>query len=236
MSETTTLQPVPAWVREFCSTDDTIRVALNAPFSIEYEGAPAIAATNGHKLLVLPGAFDVDAPPSAPSNVAALVRDALSRPTRRVRLDVLREFCEVKPLGWPCASCDGAGTVTCGACDGTGEAEHECSCGDLHDAPCEVCDEDGKVRCVVCRGGNPCAFAIQPVDLGGVHFNRALLGDVVRALPGDGAVTWHDGLYTIEAHAGKAAALAGDGWVALVMPITRRTEPPPDFTAWEVEA
>jgi hypothetical protein len=230
---TTTLPAVPAWLLTFCSRDEG-RGVLCQPFPIEYDGAPAVAATNGHKLALVPGAYDVETPTApTPGTIPAIVASALARPARRVRLDVLRAFCGVRPFGAPCDECDATGAVDCPECGGVGTRDHECSCGHEHEAPCEMCDGDGDIRCENCRG--PATPEVQPIDVGGAHFNRLLLGDVVRALPDDRhPVAWHDAAYTSPGtDSGTAAALVGPGWIALVMPMRRRDEVLDTFTAWE---
>jgi hypothetical protein len=120
--------------------------------------------------------------------------------------------------------------VTCDNCGGDGEVDCECDCGHEHQAQCRDCDGNGDVPCPDCAGGRR-QREVTPVVIGASMFDRGLLAEVLRAVPTTAApLVWHDGELA-------ASALAGEGWVVLVMPIRRDgREPVATFAAWEPEA
>ena len=52
-----------------------------------------------------------------------------------------------------CPVCEGHGGAMCKECDGDGQVEHQCECGDLHECECEKCDGTGSTQqCSACAG------------------------------------------------------------------------------------
>jgi hypothetical protein len=226
--------PVPAWLTSFCSTDTEFRSDLTEPHTLTWRGEPAVAATNGHKMVIVPGTFDATPfGPAIASSIPGIVETVLQSPARAVRLSALREFAGVVPEPELCGECSGKGVLVCAACGGDGEQECECDCGHEHETDCEVCNGTGDMPCPRCIGARRVEF--EPVWIGDDHFNRWLVASVVRALPtppNDAPVTWHSRPEKEGTH--YAGAIVGDGWVAILMPMRPESyEVRGTFDAWE---
>jgi len=166
---------IPAWVLAACSEDDYHD--LNRAHSVQFQSETWTAGTNGHIMALVKA--DLGLPPSTMNWAKVLQAPAV--PPLDLDMGALREFAACGPIGQVCAGCKGMRKVPCHACHGQGHAEHECSCGDLHDAECETCHGTKHVACVLC---SPDQFGSKErARLFNGIFNKALLRRVLHDFP-----------------------------------------------------
>lgn len=115
-----------------CVSRDESRYELTKPLRFTVAGRTYLAGTNGHLALMIPdpplSEFECAVPARARTveTLGELLSDAC-RPTAEVRLARLVEW-------------TGPGEYeTCNRCEGTGEVDHVCDCGDEHRAECPDC-------------------------------------------------------------------------------------------------
>jgi len=124
-------------LQPFCSNGADVRAYLRAPWK---DGADVVAS-NGHIMIVIPGAAeDIDA--QTPPNMAG----AAARFDGYPRSGVITPMSSITlPPAERCWVCSGAGhyhTAKCKECGGEGEFKHG-----THWYECKECDGDGFNRC-----------------------------------------------------------------------------------------
>lgn len=86
---------------------------------------------------------------TGPTLAVGLVDDVPVAIVAAVRPDLIAGRCPPPK----CGACAGEGGPDCPECDGTGEVEHSCSCGDIHEHECGKCGGAGTLgECKVCGG------------------------------------------------------------------------------------
>ena len=205
-------QKVPAWILSACS-EEVDRPKLNTPHTVIYRDQTWTAGTNGHVMALV--REDLGLPDSSLDWLKVLqVPNA-----EPIELDMaaLRDWAGCPPVGQACTHCMDARKVPCRACSGQGHSEHECSCGDLHDAECETCYGKRTIACVLC---SPDQFGEKErVRMFGGIFNKTLLRRVLNNFPADderfARATWRQ---ADARHVGWIEAIDGS-WIIGLMPL-----------------
>ena len=143
---------------------------------------------------------------TAPEKVAARVRAWVVEPGVRIGTyahEALRDFAG---RVYACRHCQGATTVPCFECDGTGHTERGCEyCATSHECTCPECEE-GRADCPHCED----ARRPVPVAIGAHVYNALYLAKVLSLVPvGEVCVE--------EIQTKLMLRLTGDGWFAVVM-------------------
>jgi hypothetical protein len=177
-----------AWLKGVCSTD---RVALAQPFVIERNGLAFTVATDGRRMVELPGMDDEASFPDKD------IRDSIHRilaPTPPGAVDfsypALCSFLNdaLKDAILTCDRCDNEGYIT--------EIHRGRPCGE----PCPKCDA------AVCRP--------KKVYIAGTLFNAKLFKPFIDNLPQVATALWHQ-----EGKTTQAVIDAGIDWRLIMMPM-----------------
>lgn len=215
-------QTTPAWVLAACS-EDADRSQLNIPHSVPFRGETWTVGTNGHIMALVKR--DLGLPPSTMNWAKVLQAPAV--PPLDLDMAALRDWAGCAPVGQACRHCMDARRIACHTCHGEGHTEHECSCGDLHDAECETCCGEKYIDCPRCSPGQ--YDSKERVRLFNGIFNRTLLRRVLRDFPVAGERfahgTWRQ---ADDRQVGWIEAVDG-GWIIGIMPLDPDTTLlPPD--------
>ena len=177
----------PAWIKAFCSTGNS-RTNLSAPITHRRGECVYTVATNGHRLIAIPGEHGF---PAAATTLIAGFDRALELPLRapsRLDLPAFRAFlAEHVPIREDCSTCGARGSVECSTCDGEGEADCICKCGHEHESTCAACDGSGKTPCSACKQGHEDRIVVQ---IGARFFDARLLARPIEALEGNVAALY----------------------------------------------
>ena len=199
-------------LQRFCSPSEAGRPSLATPYAIEWQGSTWTLGTDGTRMLLMRGAFAPardDAPD--PVNVIGPILEAAAR--WPVDLAALAAFCGAPPEAKVCTACT-SGRIRCRECGGTGEVEHECSCGHEHTADCDACRGNGDVPCASCQGWRAPFVGARRALIGESEFDRALVAaSLVDAERTSGFATF------VSCGVEKMSAIVGDDWVIVVMPV-----------------
>jgi hypothetical protein len=168
-------------LQPFCSNGSDPRAFLSAPWK---DGADVVAS-NGHIMIVIPGAAE-EADADTPPNMAG----AAARFNGGTRSGILTPLSSITlPAAVRCQVCGGAGhfhTIECDECDGKGSFKHG-----SHWYECEECDGEGwkacspqnpdanKKPCYRCDGSGE---SMVKVAVGGAQFQRRYLA-LLAGLP-----------------------------------------------------
>jgi len=168
--------------------------------------------TNGYVLIFVPnGHANAEISAAAQDSLNLLLQSWPSGEAHELSLAELKAACGAESE--VCAHCHGKPTA-CNECVG-GMVEHECSCGDVHDAPCERCGGKMEVECRECSPYNS-GFTAERVQLfDGAEFSINLVRAAIRHFPNAPAT------YVASASATRLApaAIIGDRWRVLIMPL-----------------
>lgn len=192
-------------IAKFCAPND-IRTYMAKPM----RAGSWLYATNGHIAIRVPydPEIDVGTTEGMKADIAALFDRCLLSAVNRAPMPEL-------PAPVPCPACNGTGTAhVCGTCDGEGEFEHD---GELYD--CKTCAGTGQVwsgntyagdktECDTCGGTGEKRYV--PVEIGARKYQAHLLRLFANLGPSEVAVS-----------DGGVLHIVGDGFVGLVMPMTR---------------
>lgn len=119
--------------------------------------------------------------------------------------DHLKAWCD-RPAP-PCPKCKNTRRMTCTECNGSGETECCCDCGDLtHEITCDSCEGEKVTDC-------ECVVGSIPAEVFGPVVNILLLRTALRHLSGRFKVAASDET--------KPLILGNDEWIAAVMPMIK---------------
>lgn len=208
------------------SLGEPSRAGLARPFVVGEGSRRRTVATNGIALLAVvgehAGANVEERHPGAPVERAAMMLDSAPEPTTTLSLAALRAALDVTSDVATCAKCDGKGGGDCPDCEGEGERECECfDCGNEHTVECKTCRGKGTIACTACSSDSATwADKTEPVRIGSQVFNAFTIAPYVRHLPDD-VVGFANGISPKNVGHESAAAMHGDGWTLLLMPLIR---------------
>jgi hypothetical protein len=204
---------VPDWVLAGVSSDST-RPMLMVPWEFDWKGERWTIATDDRFAILARGCFgaqDADAPDSgAPKflNILAYPPDA---ERHEFEVSALRSWVGYDRIVPTCDNCNGTPEWECTDCNGIGDTECECECGNVHHNDCKTCHGSGMEKCPVCF---PSSREKERGIVFGQPFNLKLLRRAISKLPFEKATWVHSA-----AHAEKCAWIEGDDWRILVMPM-----------------
>lgn len=204
---------IPAWLLAGVSTDDS-RPLLKTAWEFTWNGARWTIATDGHFAILARGQFgaeDADVATSGAPKFVNILGGPKNPESIHVDLDVLRLWLGFDGTKPTCTYCGGVGEWKCISCDGDGEVDHECACGDIHITACQPCRGTGQAKCPTCFPGSlQCDRGI----VFGQLFNRTLLRRALVWLP------FTSGVWTKEQDDKNGRVrIDGDGWAILIMPL-----------------
>lgn len=199
-----------------------VRSVLDPDHAIKSVRQPFVAgdwwvATDSRALVAYPAM-----PGDPPGGTKASVREGVAGwleasegPSLTTTVAALREWAVLGPD--LCPECKGV-RAECPDCDGAGEIDCECLCGDEHWHDCKECGGRGWAKCRAC--GSKESERIMGVLMGRT-FNLAVVHRALEHAP-DGDVT----VYPRDLPHGSL--IVGDPWRALVMPLDDRIMDPAD--------
>ncbi len=182
---------------------------LSSPMAID----GWIVATDGHGMLAVSSS---EIGSMAQDKVTSFVRKLIATELSEVRVPMseLRAIATIPDDREPCDKCKSSGTITCLACESSGEVDCECDCWHPHSRPCDKCDGRGGLRCGC--GHSPVLRTVDTVFIDGVPFYPALIGEFLYAVTAD------DFRFT-KSNPETGWVIGDDGWRLAVMPLRMAT-------------
>jgi hypothetical protein len=175
-----------SWLTSFTSPGDA-RAVVRQPYTISLDGVPHSVATDGLRMVLVPGEHGF---PAAPSEVERRFHDIFGYQPKAapvtLSLAELKQFCGVPVESRTCATCHDSGMVECSDCGGEPQMCECPCCNNQHDIECLRCRDRGETPCPDCKGdfSKP-----QPARFGVDYFDRSLLARSLQNLSGE-TVTW----------------------------------------------
>lgn len=203
------------------------KAPLSKPFLSQAGGDWYTVASNGHRLVAVPGRDDTFAPGMDLASIGAHLLDVSGG--KAAPRAALVEWCRAAIPAAPsadevCETCKGEGEIDCRYCDGSGD----CECDNCDaDHPCGKCDGDGAIDCPDCDGTDtkaPEHNAVPGKLYGDAVIDRRQLLAMLDGAPGESVIVKTRGAYDV-------VTIHGDGWKGLLMPCTVKGAVE-EFTGW----
>lgn len=207
-------------IKSVCSVDPT-RSNLLTPFGVEWAGRKWAAGTDGRALAMVhfEGELRTEGAPQIASPGISILPGPGS--THTADIEALRAWAgAASPPLITCDACKGTPPPKCSEFRGEGSvAAHDCDCPHCDgEHPCSKCRGKNRGGCDRCNSSGKTAAPIRGGKLGGVVFDRNLVGRVLAAGPATGRI---EVSLTNET---SPAYFRGEGWIGIVMPLSRLSD------------